>query len=184
MENRLLVDKNENELQISYHWKDGLAYFMAICTSVWLAFTFFIFLETSIHFTPAYFFVIFGLGLLYYTICLFVNKTVISVTENKFEIFFSSLPWRGNIRVDTAKIDQLHVQWFSQRNSKSLKSANVKVAGLYLIFTDHQSKEIASANTLGNPENMEKIKLLAENFLGKKGTVDIDTLSFSRRGLI
>ena len=48
-----------------------------------------------------------GVGLSYYTLCGFVNRTVIRVGQGRLRIRHTPLPWPGNREVDTSRLEQL-----------------------------------------------------------------------------
>ena len=49
-----------------------------------------------------------GLGLSYYTICGFVNSTVVEAGNGRLTIRHGPLPWRGNYDLDVGSLDQLY----------------------------------------------------------------------------
>lgn len=48
-----------------------------------------------------------GIGLSYYTICGFVNSTVIEAGSGRLSVKHGPLPWRGNIDIDSSQFEQL-----------------------------------------------------------------------------
>ena len=49
-----------------------------------------------------------GVGLTYFTICGFVNSTVIRVGSGRFSLKHGPLPWRGNVDIDASSLEQLY----------------------------------------------------------------------------
>jgi len=63
-----------------------------------------------------------GVGMLYYTICLFVNRTDISLENGTLEVRHGPLPWRGNRKLSQTAIAQLFVAKrlsYSRKNGTS-----------------------------------------------------------------
>ncbi|MDX1948808.1 MAG: hypothetical protein SFU86_25695 [Pirellulaceae bacterium] len=60
-----------------------------------------------------------GVGLTYYLLCAFVNRTVIRVSQGELSVRHGPLPWPGNTRLPTADIQQLFCSESVRRNRRS-----------------------------------------------------------------
>lgn len=49
-----------------------------------------------------------GVGLTYYTVCCFVNRTVIDVSPREISVRIGPLPWRGNRTVAPTQVAQIY----------------------------------------------------------------------------
>jgi hypothetical protein len=116
---RLDLSRTNYELAISYRWRNPVAYFLIFFCLFWDGF---LVMWYGIGLTvgsgmPAVFFlfplihVAVGVGLTYYTICLFVNKTLIRADQRTLSVKHVPLPWpRGNKEIPVRNIEQLFVE--------------------------------------------------------------------------
>lgn len=52
-----------------------------------------------------------GIGLTYYTLCLFLNKTEINIVDEQLDVQHSPVPWwKGNVQLSTRDIQQIYVK--------------------------------------------------------------------------
>ena len=49
-----------------------------------------------------------GVGLTYYTIAGFLNKTTITISRQNLRVKHTPIPWRGNHNIESAKLEQLY----------------------------------------------------------------------------
>jgi len=49
-----------------------------------------------------------GIGLTYFTACLFVNRTIIDVSPREIRVQVGPLPWRGNVAVAPGQVAQVY----------------------------------------------------------------------------
>jgi hypothetical protein len=116
--NRLEINQSHFALDISLRWMSPGAYFLVFFCLFWDGFLvvwYSIALssgETSAEFILfPLLHVAVGIGLTYYTICLFVNSTHISADERNLSVQHGPLPWpRGNKEIATRDISQLYVK--------------------------------------------------------------------------
>jgi len=106
------IDKQGDTLKISYKWFSPVAFFLVFFCIVWDGFLVVWFaVDTPISFKMfAIMHVAVGVGLTYYTVCLFVNSSFISVDKQKLSIRFAPLPWVGNKTLEARDIEQMFVQ--------------------------------------------------------------------------
>ena len=105
-----------------------------------------------------------GIGLTYYTICGFVNKTVISVREGKLKIKSSPMPWPGankNISVDDIK--QLYVKETVNRGKNGSTTYSYS---LRYHSTGKRDKLLVSGYILNSAEDAMYLEKKIEQFLG------------------
>ena len=75
-----------------------------------------------------------GIGMIYYTICLFVNRTEVSVADGALEVRHGPLPWIGNCKVSRATIAQLYV---ARRLRSSRSHGTSEYFDLAMLDTEH-----------------------------------------------
>jgi hypothetical protein len=66
-----------------------------------------------------------GIGLTYFVIAGFLNRTLIDVSRDELRVWHGPVPWKGNVRLDVERIDQLYCS-FTQ-SSKGAQSFGVNV---------------------------------------------------------
>jgi hypothetical protein len=116
---RLDLSRTNYELAISYRWRNPVAYFLIFFCLFWDGF---LVMWYGIGLTvgsdmPVMFFLFplihvgVGIGLTYYTICLFVNKTLIRADQRTLSVKHGPLPWpKGNKEIAVRDLQQLFVQ--------------------------------------------------------------------------
>jgi hypothetical protein len=75
-----------------------------------------------------------GLGMIYYTVSLFVNRTDILLENGSLEVRHGPLPWRGNRKLSQTAIAQLFV---AKRLSHSQKSGTSEHFDLMVLDPEH-----------------------------------------------
>ena len=75
-----------------------------------------------------------GLGMIYYTITLFVNQTEVSVENGELEVRHGPLPWRGNCKLSRTTIAQLYV---ARRLSTSRRNGTTESFDLMVLDPEH-----------------------------------------------
>ena len=117
MDNKLKIRESGHSLSIEYKWMSPRAYFLVFFCLIWdgfLVFWYGIAFTTDGDLMMKLFpliHVAVGVGLTYYTICLFINKTNIEVDHSHVSIVHSPLPWwKGNKEIAAKDIEQLYVK--------------------------------------------------------------------------
>lgn len=115
---RLEISRSTFELNIRYRWFSPIAFALVFFCIAWdgfLVFWYGIGLATGDM--PAIFFIFpllhvaVGVGLTYYTICLFVNRSYIDASQRMLTVRHGPLPWpRGNKEIAVADLHQLYVE--------------------------------------------------------------------------
>ncbi len=110
-----------NDIIITYKWFKPVALFLVFFCIAWNAFLI-VWYSMAFSFetgTPMdWLMIIFpighvavGVGLTYYTLCLFINSTTITASPGNLEINSGPIPWwKGNQSIPTSEIDQLFVK--------------------------------------------------------------------------
>ncbi|MBT3220110.1 MAG: hypothetical protein HN348_13555 [Proteobacteria bacterium] len=57
-----------------------------------------------------------GVGLTYYTICGFVNKTIVTIEPDKLSVAHGPMPWPGNKTLAASDLDQLYCKTVRHQN--------------------------------------------------------------------
>jgi hypothetical protein len=113
------VNEQRGELTITYKWFKLIAIFLAFFSAFWLGGLAVIyamlfneeFQQVALIagvFTLGHLAV--GIGLGYYSLCLFLNKTVITVDRLNLHIYHKPLPWFGQLTIDWREIKQIFVK--------------------------------------------------------------------------
>ena len=164
---RLELTRTNYELAVSYRWRNPVAYFLIFFCLFWDGF---LVMWYGIGLTsgggmPAMFFlfplihVAVGVGLTYYTICLFVNKTLIRADQRTLSVKHSPLPWpKGNKEIAVRDIQQLFVQ--EKTGNKGHKyhilSAQLKSGKILTLLP----------NVSATPEELLQLERSIEDYLG------------------
>jgi hypothetical protein len=91
-----------------------------------------------------------GVGLTYFVICTFLNKTDITLSESKLTIRTHPLPWIGNKTVDPADLTNFVIRERSNRNRNGGSMFNV-------MYVNRQNKECPLVRWLPNEEQAEYV---------------------------
>ena len=112
-------------LRLTYRWFSPAAWFLALFCLFWDGFLVFWYAgaTTGVDWSkgldavagPQLMFLLFplihvavGVGLTYFTVCSFVNRTVIDVSPREISVRIGPLPWRGNRSVAPMQIAQIY----------------------------------------------------------------------------
>jgi len=112
----IVVEDWGGALRIVRRWFSPVAFFLVFFCIAWNAFLVFWY-SMAFSTNAPWIFKVFpighlavGVGLTYFTIALFVNKTVLIVEAGQLRVYHGPLPWFGNKTVDAGNIDQLYCQ--------------------------------------------------------------------------
>ncbi len=121
MSDKIQVIDDHHDLSISYKWMSPKAYFLFFFSIMWNGFLLFWYSMTFIGGAPliALLFplihVVIGVGLGYYSLALFLNKTTLNVSGDNLKIKHSPLPWLGNnLNLDVNDLEQLYVKEYKK----------------------------------------------------------------------
>lgn len=164
--NKLEINQTHFALDISMRWYTPVAYFLVFFCLMWNGFLINWYgIGLSTGNMPSMFFlfplihVAVGIGLTYYTICLFVNTTHISADERELHVQHSPLPWpRGNKTIATRDLSQLYVKELVGNKGKRSYSL------LAQIKNGEDIKLISGINTPA--ETLLRLEQTVESYLG------------------
>ncbi|KXX66725.1 hypothetical protein [Flammeovirga sp. SJP92] len=168
---QLDVSKNRDALKISFKWFSPVAFFLIFFTIAWNCFLIFWYSMgigmgsdgpiALLMFVFPLGHVAVGVGLFYYTLCLFLNKTEVKVENDQLSVKHSPLPWRGQFSLDVDDIEQLYVREVVKQGKE-----NVSITyPLYLKKKSGQSIKVLSGTVLGDVDNAKNIENLIEDYL-------------------
>jgi hypothetical protein len=157
------------QLFVVFKWFTPMAFFLLFFCIAWDTFLVFWY---SMAGQASVLFLIFpiahvavGVGLTYYTACLFFNKTFIVVDDKTLKIKHAPLPWTGNMEIDAADIEQLYVKEKTINN----KNGTSHVYELRGVLKNQDDVTLVSEKQLGLSSDAGKARMLErkiEMFLG------------------
>lgn len=164
------IQESKSELIITFRWFTPIAFFLIFFSLMWngIISTFFGVLsgQSGVPIVFSLFIIPFfavGAGLVYYTLCLFLNKTTITIDSNTIKTEVSPLPWwKGSKTLETSEVKQLYVKETVNRNSKG--STNYTYA-LRVLLNDETDIEVVSGSTIHNAEDARFLEKKIEAYL-------------------
>ena len=164
----LTIERQAGDLHISRSWRNVGAFALLVFCLLWDGFLVFWYSHAiggtgAMNMIMVFFPIVHvavGLGLSYFTICLFVNTTHIWVRRTGFEIKHSPLPWPGSALIARATISQLFVQERIHRGKHSTTATYQVLAKII------GSKDKILIKGLPNYEQALKIEQEVEAALG------------------
>ena len=167
-EKKLAVYEDSDRVEITYKWYSPMAFFFLFFTVFWNGFLFFWY---SLAFVggASWIMVLFpilhvaaGIYLIYYTLCLFLNKTFVDIADDKLTVYHSPIPWwKGNRKIRTNNIEQLYV---SEKKSEGNNGPKYSYE-LRAKLGDQSDVELLSIENLTRIEAQEMEDRL-EKFMG------------------
>ena len=106
-------------------------------------------------------FIVIGIGLIYFTIATWLNKTQIYVSKNAIEIKHKPVPWPGNKRIETGNLKQLYVKKVHRGSRNNNPSYSYSVLGL---TTENQQFKLITG--LQRHQHAHFIERKVEGYLG------------------
>lgn len=180
MPDRFHMDERPDELELAYHWFTPMAILMTVFTVIWsgpvLLIFMPLFLGGTFNFASlgggifsifSFFPLIFGgvaVGLIYYTVGLWINQTVITVSDSEIKVRSKPLPTLGNKTIDSRFIGQLYVK---QRVSRNSNSGGTSITYQVRIVTDDGKNQTLVGN-LPKSEQALYIEQQIERYLRLK----------------
>lgn len=162
--------ENNRELYIEFKWFTPIAFFLIFFCIAWDSFLIFWYSMAGEGEAPLIFFIFpvghiaVGVGLTYYTICLFINKTFIAIDDDTVKIKHAPLPWLGGKKIPVSDIEQLYVKEKINNNSGMSHSYELRC-----ILTNDEDVKLISDKELGISNSASNAKMLErkiEKFLG------------------
>jgi hypothetical protein len=125
--NKLHVIEDQQGLSIQFAWFSPTAIFLAFFCLVWFGFLTFWYTMAGATGAPLLFFIFplihvaVGLGLGYYTLCLFFNKTYIDIHDHHLWVHHTPIPWwKGNVNIAVQDIEQVYVKEKKQKTKMAV----------------------------------------------------------------
>ncbi|MEL6866849.1 MAG: hypothetical protein AAFP19_20665 [Bacteroidota bacterium] len=167
-EENLEVHKKEGVLEITLNWYSYKALFLLFFTILWNAFLLNWYGMAVVGDAPLIFklfpliHVGIGLWLIYYTACLFFNRTFIDIADDYLLISHKPIPWwKGNKTIPTKEIEQIYVK---QHNKKS-KNGTTTTYEIRAKLTDKRDISLLSIGDIAS-EKFHRIEEELEEFIG------------------
>lgn len=164
---RYNISELGNELTISYRWMACQAYFLVFFCIAWDGFLV-VWYSIAVS-TGEVLMMVFpvihvavGIGLTYYTICLFVNRTYITVNKEEIGIRFAPLPWMGAKTVSVRDIVQFYVKEKTSRG----KNGTSYSYELWMRNKQGADKKFASGPAIQDADDAKFLEKKIEKFLG------------------
>jgi hypothetical protein len=162
------IYETDRSLSIVLDWFSPIAYFLAFFCTIWCGFLLFWYSMALAGGAP-WIFLVFpllhvavGVGLSYYTLCLFKNKTYIDVDKNYLSVTHKPIPWwKGNKALTTDLIQQIYVKE-KMTNNKGGVSVTYELRAK---LTDGKDVELFNIQSLESHEVIDLEERL-ERFLG------------------
>lgn len=162
------IFETDRSLSLVIDWFSPLAYFLAFFSLMWCGFLAFWYTGVIGTGAPLIFLlfpiihVLVGFGIVYYTICLFNNKTYIDVDENYLSIVHKPIPWwKGNNEFTTDSIEQLYVK---EKITRSDNGSTVSYV-VRMKMKDGTDKELFGLQNMESHQAIELEERL-EQFIG------------------
>lgn len=160
MAKQITTERTPAGLRIIYSWKSAARWFLLFFALLWNGMVFFFFTVGAGWFIV--FHLLAGLAILYYTLCLFVNRSTIEIGQGRLRVGAGPLPNLAS-RTDLAvrSIQQLYLQRTGEQ-----KSGN-KTTPLYsLVARLDTGAEKKLVNSIANPDVVRELESTIEDFLG------------------
>lgn len=165
----LQIDERGGTLEISYRWKQPVAYFLIFFCLFWDGFmvVWYGIAITTGAWSMALFGIIHlgvGVGLTYYTISMFVNTTYITATREAVKVEHKPLKayMAGMREIETKNVDQFYVQETVSRG----KNGTSRSYALRVKMKDGADKAFISQYVIQNVKMAQELERRLESFLG------------------
>ncbi|MFK7807836.1 MAG: DUF4178 domain-containing protein [Saprospiraceae bacterium] len=162
------IFETDHSLSIVLDWFSPVAYFLAFFCTIWCGFLVFWYSVVLVGGAPLIFalfpllHVAVGVGLSYYTACLFKNKTYIDVDKDYLSVVHKPIPWwKGDQEISTTDIKQIYVKEKVSRN----KNGTSVTYELRAKMTDGKDKSIFNLQSLES-QQVTEIEERLELFMG------------------
>lgn len=168
---RFKVVRTANELTVSWRWWQPQFVFLLFFVIAWDAFL--LFWYFGLPASGGLIFKIFpiahvavGVGLTYYVLTGFANKTTISVGQGRLTVRHGPLPWRGNRTLARDEVKQLFVAEIEHR-ATSNNSATVRITKSYdLCALLDSGREVRLLKRLDNVPQAQYLERTFEDHMG------------------
>ncbi len=169
LDKKLTFDEQGSELTVSFRWMGIQAFFLIPFCLFWNGILIFMYTMMFSSGAPLFAFLFplihlsVGVGLTYYTVCLFFNKTYITANRNELSVRHTPLPWVGAKTLNVSEIDQLFVK---EKISRGKNGTSVTYDLLAKLKNGKKNVKILSGSTLGDADDVQAMENRIETFLG------------------
>ncbi len=152
MPEKITLEKHGNDLYIEYSWMNPMVYFLLFFCIGWDAFLIFWYSMAfgdnvdiiMIIFPIAH--VAVGIGLTYFVVASFVNKTHFTIQDGWLFVQHKPLPWKGNLSLDVKEIKQI----FCKENISQNKNGTSRSYDVHYVTQGNMKKKLISG--LSSPD--------------------------------
>lgn len=128
------IEDDLDEWRLTRRWFHPMAFFLLFFCIAWDSFLIFWYSAVSGGGPASWIAILFpiahvavGLGLSYFTLALFLNRTRITLRRDELSVSIGPLPWRGSCSFDSRDIEQLYCMQIDGKKSDSKPSYQVRV---------------------------------------------------------
>ena len=167
---KLQIRRRGSEIEIVRSWFGPKTVFVTVFAVFWIGFLYFWYAKLGeargeVSAVMTYFpliHVAVGVGIAYYALCGWLNRTRITVGRGKLSLRHGPLPWIGNLELDAQAIRQVYVrQVFSTANHSTSVRYDINVL-------TRDGRAVKFAGGIENSEQALYIEQEVEKFLGIK----------------
>ena len=140
----LQVEENSQGITINYRWYSPLAWFLIFFATFWNGFlVVWMSADTPLFFKAfASIFVVVGIGLVWYIVCLFLNTTTVTITKHEITITHAPIPfpiYAKSMQLSRFDIAQMYIARVSTTN----KGTTTYSFELRAISSKNESKKLS-----------------------------------------
>jgi len=160
------MEQTSGGLLFSYRWFSPAYIFIALFAIAWDGFLVFWYSIATSQNAPLMMLlfpiihVLVGIGITYYALAGFYNKTLVLVGEGKLTIQHVPLPWPGNRVLQASDITQLYSQ------ERVIRTRNGTQLKYQLNAITHDNKKITLMSNLTAPDQVRFLEHKLEEYLG------------------
>jgi hypothetical protein len=157
------LSQEAGDVIIRRRWYSLAAYFLVLFTLFWLGFLCFWYWQAFHQKHFEWMMVLFplihvavGLGMLYYTVCLFCNTTEVRINRDLVRVQTYPLPWFGNLDLAAGNITGTRIRQRRNKNSVTYQ----------LVYVNPDNREKSLLWSCGSQENAEFIEYFVRRAAG------------------
>lgn len=162
------ITETDEALEITINWFSPVAYFLAFFSVFWcgaLVVWYSIAITTGAPLMAMIFpliHVAIGISILYYTVCLFFNKTYMDVYKGHLTVYHKPIPWwKGSKEIPTKNIKQFYVN----KKVKTKKSGTQSTYELMVKTVNNSNKTLLSLDGITRKQ-VQELENRLEAYIG------------------
>jgi hypothetical protein len=101
-----------------------------------------------------------GIGLTYYVLTLYLNKTIITLTSSTLQIAHTPIYWPGNKKIDRSELSCLYVTKSNFGNNRNTQRS------YSMFYIDQRNKKQKFLNNISDPQEALYLLKVLEDTLG------------------